>query len=97
MSALNARKAQFGTAIRSGKASEGLNTRWTAANERDLEERLSWRGEGYYNSSANRFTTRKLPNVFEGATLIRRLDSYNHIPKHTIVCCMDNLVRIYAR
>ncbi|XP_006456193.1 hypothetical protein AGABI2DRAFT_188224 [Agaricus bisporus var. bisporus H97] len=61
MSALNARKAQFETAIRSGKAPEGLNTRWTAANGKDLGERC------------------------------------NHVPKHIIVCRMDNLVRIYAR
>lgn len=97
MSALDARKAQFETAIRSGKAPEGLNTRWNAANGRDLEERLSWRGKGYYNSSAKRFTTHKLPDVFESATLIRQLDSCNHVPKHIIVCRMDNLVRIYAR
>ncbi|XP_006457267.1 hypothetical protein AGABI2DRAFT_79294, partial [Agaricus bisporus var. bisporus H97] len=38
MSALNTRKAQFETAIRSGKAPESLDVRWTAADGRDLEE-----------------------------------------------------------
>lgn len=37
MSALNARKAQFDTAIKSGKAPETLDIRWTAADVRDLE------------------------------------------------------------
>lgn len=38
MAALNARKAQFETALRSGKAPEELDVRWTAADGRDLEE-----------------------------------------------------------
>ncbi len=39
MAALNARKAAFETAIRSGKPSDGLRPeeRWTAAHVRELE------------------------------------------------------------
>ncbi|KXN82881.1 hypothetical protein AN958_02073, partial [Leucoagaricus sp. SymC.cos] len=38
MAALNARKAQFETALKSGKAPEELDVKWTSADGRDLEE-----------------------------------------------------------
>jgi RNA exonuclease 1 len=38
MAALNTRKAQFETALRSGKAPEDVEVKWTSADGRDLEE-----------------------------------------------------------
>lgn len=38
MAALNARKTAFETALRSGKAPEDLDVKWSAADGRDLEE-----------------------------------------------------------
>lgn len=47
MTALNARKATFEAAIRSGKSAEiGLDERWSSSNARELEEAVEMAKRG---------------------------------------------------